>query len=265
MSLPIDRPVSFVLLAGDGPSTRVVYHAIAHLFAKRTVILEQPPSRNRLIRGRARRLGWLRTFEMLAFQLGVVPLLKREGRARNAEIMREYGMCDAPLPKQDVRRVDSVNSTTARQAIKDASPDVVLVNGTRIIGKRTLRLIAKLGAPVVNTHVGITPLYRGVHGGYWALVGQHPERFGVTVHYVDLGIDTGPIIAQATTTPSDTDTFATYPTLQLAAAIPLLREHLPAIARGARPQQPAPEGNSALWYHPTLREYLRGWWMYGVR
>ena len=40
-------------------------------------------------------------------------------------------------------------------------------------------------------HAGITPQYRGVHGGYWAVVNNDPEHCGVTIHFVDKGIDTG--------------------------------------------------------------------------
>ena len=58
--------------------------------------------------------------------------------------------------------------------------------------------LGSLGCPVVNVHAGITPRYRGVHGGYWALAERHPEWVGTTVHLVDPGIDTGAILAQAT-------------------------------------------------------------------
>ena len=61
-----------------------------------------------------------------------------------------------------------------------------MVNGTRIISSRVLDSI---GCPIINTHAGITPRYRGVHGGYWALAEGHPEEVGTTVHLVDKGIE----------------------------------------------------------------------------
>ena len=42
----------------------------------------------------------------------------------------------------------------------------MVVNGTRILSRRMLESI---DAVFLNMHVGITPKYRGVHGGYWAL------------------------------------------------------------------------------------------------
>jgi folate-dependent phosphoribosylglycinamide formyltransferase PurN len=72
--------------------------------------------------------------------------------------------------------------------LKAINPDLVIVNGTRIISKKVL---SSINSKFVNIHVGITPKYRGVHGTYWALVNNDVENSGVTVHFVDEGIDTG--------------------------------------------------------------------------
>lgn len=46
----------------------------------------------------------------------------------------------------------------------------------------------------VNTHPGYLPYNRGKHPSFWSIVEGTP--FGVTLHYVDQQIDTGPVIAQ---------------------------------------------------------------------
>jgi len=46
----------------------------------------------------------------------------------------------------------------------------------------------------INTHPSLLPYNRGKHYNFWALVEQAP--FGVTLHFVDSGVDTGPIVAQ---------------------------------------------------------------------
>ena len=46
----------------------------------------------------------------------------------------------------------------------------------------------------VNTHPGFLPYNRGKHPYFWSIVDGTP--FGVTLHFVDTGIDHGPIIAQ---------------------------------------------------------------------
>ncbi|NOR68046.1 MAG: formyl transferase [Woeseiaceae bacterium] len=45
-----------------------------------------------------------------------------------------------------------------------------------------------------NTHPSLLPYGRGKHPNFWALVEESP--FGVTLHRVDVGVDTGEIVAQ---------------------------------------------------------------------
>jgi methionyl-tRNA formyltransferase len=131
---------------------------------------------------------------------------------------------------------------------------VVVVSGTRIIARDVLENVP---ARFVNLHAGITPAYRGVHGGYWALADGRPEACGVTIHLVDAGIDTGAVLAQAPIRPSLHDNFTTYPLLQLAAGLPLLVDVVRRLQSGEAPQPiAAPPGPSRLHSHPTLWQYL---------
>lgn len=60
----------------------------------------------------------------------------------------------------------------------------------------------------INCHAGKLPFYRGRNILNWALINDEKE-FGITVHYVDSGIDTGDIILQKGYQIRDTDTYAT--------------------------------------------------------
>lgn len=60
----------------------------------------------------------------------------------------------------------------------------------------------------INCHAGKLPFYRGRNVLSWALVNDEKE-FGITVHYVDEGIDTGDIILQETYHITDEDTYGT--------------------------------------------------------
>ena len=131
--------------------------------------------------------------------------------------------------------------------------DVVVLSGTRIISSAVLR---GTRATFLNMHAGITPLYRGMHGAYWALVNGDVMNCGVTVHLVDDGIDTGGILEQARIVPTVHDTFATYPRLQLAVGLPLLKKAINDVRAGRAEAKPSPPGESRLWTHPTLLEYL---------
>ncbi|MFT7032673.1 MAG: methionyl-tRNA formyltransferase [Cyclobacteriaceae bacterium] len=61
---------------------------------------------------------------------------------------------------------------------------------------------------VINCHAGKLPFYRGRNILNWALINNEKE-FGITVHYVDSGIDTGNIILQKNYPISLSDDYST--------------------------------------------------------
>lgn len=251
-----------VLLGGDGPSTRIVYHALRREFSPLHVVLEAGVPRSQLLRRRVKTLGPLTVAGQLLFMGTVLPRLRRSGERRIEEIRRQYGLNDTPI-EGPVHRVPSVNSEEARAFLREIDPVVVVVNGTRIIGRKTLDAVS---ARFINMHAGITPLYRGVHGGYWALAEGRPELVGTTIHFVDEGIDTGTIIRQATFSVSREDSFATYPYLHTAAGLPILVDAVRAALQGTlRPQEGSLDLPSRLRSHPTLWEYAYPRLTRGVR
>jgi len=70
------------------------------------------------------------------------------------------------------------------------------------------RLINLPSLKTINCHAGKLPLYRGRNILNWALINDEVE-FGITVHYVDDGIDTGDIILQNCYPISDDDNYST--------------------------------------------------------
>jgi len=61
---------------------------------------------------------------------------------------------------------------------------------------------------IINCHAGKLPFYRGRNVLNWALINDEKE-FGITVHFVDEGIDTGDIILQNTYPITDGDDYST--------------------------------------------------------
>ena len=60
----------------------------------------------------------------------------------------------------------------------------------------------------INCHAGALPFYRGRNVLNWAIINGE-SRFGVTVHYIDHGIDTGDIILQRFGDITDEDDYGT--------------------------------------------------------
>lgn len=241
-----------VILAGPGSSTDILFHTLDQAFGIAQVIVEEPVSQRQLLRRRAEKLGWKKVVGQVLFKILVASPLTVKSQQRLAEIRTANQLREQPIPEDRLKRVASVNSPECIAELQRLQPDVIVVNGTRIIAKKVLMAVS---CPFINTHAGITPLYRGVHGGYWALANDDRAHCGVSVHLVDAGIDTGNILYQALIEPTAEDNFVTYPLLQLAAGLPLLiRAVRDALAGTLRPQ-PAPAGQSQLWSHPTLAEY----------
>jgi len=250
-----------VLLAGRGHSTSIVYNALCKEFPIAQVIIEDRVPRARFLQRRIKRLGLRKVAGQLLFRTLVVPWLEVVSANRIEQIKRAAALDDV-APITGVSYVPSVNSDEAIRLLRDLSPVVVVVNGTRIIVNEVLNCIP---ATFINMHAGITPLYRGVHGAYWALVERNRSGCGVTIHYVDKGVDTGGILAQALVEPTAEDNFVTYPYLQLAAGIPLLKQVVRNACNGRLEQKPALAGPSKMWTHPTLGEYLRYRFQLGVK
>ena len=243
-----------VLLGGDGDSTRIVYHYLAPRFDELVAVVEDRVSRLELARRRAKKMGWVTVCGQMAFVGLAMPVLKWSARDRIAHLLREFDLDVSEIP--GVTSVDSVNSPATLELIRSLDPDVVVVNGTRIIAKSVL---SGLDCVFVNTHSGITPRYRGVHGGYWALREGRADLAGTTVHLIDAGIDTGGILAQACFETSPQDSIATYAYLHLACGLPLLAACVEKLLSGDQLEPVASLDESAasvLRSHPTLWDYL---------
>ncbi len=65
----------------------------------------------------------------------------------------------------------------------------------------------KLKNPIINMHISYLPFNRGAHPNYWSFKDNSPK--GVTIHFIDNGIDTGPILVQKKQTFSENDTLQT--------------------------------------------------------
>ena len=77
--------------------------------------------------------------------------------------------------------------------VRVLSPDLIWVNSYSMILRDDLLSCSKLGG--LNIHAAILPKNRGCNPTQWALIkGEHET--GVTLHQIDGGIDTGPIIDQ---------------------------------------------------------------------
>jgi phosphoribosylglycinamide formyltransferase 1 len=88
------------------------------------------------------------------------------------------------------------------EATSAYAPDLVVSAGfMKIVGSEFL---ARFGGRCINTHPALLPSFPGTHGVRDALA-YGAKVTGCTVHFVDQGVDTGPIIAQGVVEVRDED------------------------------------------------------------
>jgi phosphoribosylglycinamide formyltransferase 1 len=112
----------------------------------------------------------------------------------------------ASVPTFTVRLADHPNRDVWDAAITDAaaahSPDLVVSAGfMKILGPQFL---SRFDGRIVNTHPTLLPAFPGAHGVADALA-YGVKVTGCTVHLVDAGTDTGPILAQQPVPVLDSD------------------------------------------------------------
>jgi folate-dependent phosphoribosylglycinamide formyltransferase PurN len=239
-----------IILATEGLTTDLLYQGISDEIDIAAVIIEKRESSAQKIKRRVKKIGVFKTMGQVLFLILIQPLIPKR-KSRIHEIISHAQIDSLPIPKNLIKSVENIHDQSVINAIQELQPDLILINGTRILKKD---LLEKISCPILNIHVGITPKYRGVHGGYWALRNQEPELFGVTLHKVDSGIDTGAIIAQRSIKISNLDNFNTYPILQYVEGILLLKKYLNQEELKNNPLTK----ETALWYHPTLWQYVFG-------
>ena len=117
---------------------------------------------------------------------------------------------NASLPSYTVRLSDHPDRTAWDSAITDATaahkPDLIVSAGfMKILGPQFL---SRFNGRILNTHPALLPAFPGAHGVADALA-YGVKVTGCTVHLVDAGMDTGPILAQEPVPVLDGDVEAT--------------------------------------------------------
>jgi peptidoglycan/xylan/chitin deacetylase (PgdA/CDA1 family) len=186
-----------------------------------------------------------------AAAVAVVPLAEVEALLRRAfperifsleELGAKYGF--------RVKRVGNLNSAQAIAALGACRATLGIVLGTRVLKKPTFS-VPELGC--INLHKGKLPEFRGMPPGFWELY-EGAETAGVTVHFVDDGLDTGDIVRSAEIlihpkeTPESLRTKLDFEGSRvLSEAVASLRD-----GRAVRRSQPSWSGRPKT--KPTLRE-----------
>lgn len=104
-------------------------------------------------------------------------------------VAKVLGKYDIPL----IQIEGNINSKESRAKLTEFQPDLLVSIGGNQIFKKPLLELATYGC--VNLHTALLPKYRGLMPSFWVLKNRE-EYTGVSVFFVDEGIDSGPILVQ---------------------------------------------------------------------
>lgn len=161
---------------------------------------------------------------------------------------QKYG--DEILKSADVDPAHIFDGSQLRQretleAIHALNPDIGLsILFDYILKPEFLTLFA---SGVVNLHPAYLPYNRGQYPNVWSIIEGTPA--GVTLHYIDPGIDTGDVIAQLQVPIEPVDTGETLYRKLEKACVDLFKEIWPKIRLGQAPRIPQSEDEGT--YHRT--------------
>jgi phosphoribosylglycinamide formyltransferase-1 len=156
----------------------------------------------------------------------VVAVGSDQPRARALERARAAG-----VPARAFEQFDREARDAAMAAwLEDAGVELVVLAGyMRLLGADFL---ARFPRRVINVHPALLPAFPGIDAVERA-VAHGVKVFGVTVHFVDEGVDSGPIIAQRALQPRGAVDAATLRAALRPLEHDLLCEAVRAIARGS--------------------------------
>lgn len=166
----------------------------------------------------------------------VVRWLKEQGEdivglIIHPEERRKYGpeiLESAAVANDRVFCAVELNRPDVREQIAALQPDIGISAFFGYILKPVFLALFPCG--VINLHPSLLPYNRGANPDVWSIVEGTPA--GVTLHYIDEGIDTGDIVAQQQETVEATDTAATLYTKLERSCLELFTETWPSIKKG---------------------------------
>jgi methionyl-tRNA formyltransferase len=107
----------------------------------------------------------------------------------NTKVKNVLAKYNIPLIEID----GNINKEENRNKIKSFSPDLLISIAGNQIFKLPLINLAQKGC--LNLHTALLPKYRGLMPSFWVMKNNEKET-GVSVFFVDEGIDSGPILVQ---------------------------------------------------------------------
>jgi len=154
---------------------------------------------------------------------------------------------------QIVKLNHNINHHESIDIIKAYKPDLLISIAGNQIFKKELLEIAPKGC--LNLHTALLPKYRGLMPSFWVLKNSEKET-GVSVFFVDEGIDSGPILVQKRIPITAEMTQASLIKLSKRIGMDAVLESINLIEKGDYITMPNPEEEHTYYSFPTRQDVI---------
>jgi methionyl-tRNA formyltransferase len=148
---------------------------------------------------------------------------------------RRYGReLASALARATIVEARALADAATVRALADLRPDIGVSAMFGYILKPDVLDVAPRGC--VNIHLALLPFNRGAYPNVWSIVERTPA--GVSIHYMDAGVDTGDVVAQREVPVTAVDTGQTLYERLEREALELFTETWPSIRDARAPRVP---------------------------
>jgi hypothetical protein len=194
-----EKPKRLLVLAE--PERLFLPNAVAHLAQRHPLlaVVEVPGPKPKVVLERAWAAFGGRGVAALAVAEGLASLVDKLSADRYYSLRKVADRLAVPY-----HRVPDLHGPECRELITAYAPDVVFAQVSKLVRPELLEL-----ATFWNKHCSLLPQYGGVLPVFWGLLAGE-KRLGVTVHEMDAGFDTGPVLQQRAVSDFERSFFGAY-------------------------------------------------------
>ena len=173
--------MKIVLWIGNGANQKALANKIHQEFPIAGIIVENRKQSRKLTLSKLVEKGVEKVF------LGAIP--KAWWAMQN-----KYNDRYPNYPDTRILEVENINSDEAFAFTNEINPDLIIVSGTRLVKEKMLSI--KPGIGILNLHTGLSPYIKGgPNCTNWCIATKQFHLIGNTVMWIDIGIDSGNILA----------------------------------------------------------------------
>lgn len=177
-------------------ASAIIYKLIAQS-DKPTCIISAKKSKIVSLKNQIRKKGYRSTIKKILQHYKIVQDIDKDSEFYLREYALSNNIADWDVSLSAISRkegieyisVANINSKEAVDSVKDKDIDI-LVNAGGGIFKSAVISAPRIG--ILNAHMGFLPTFRGMNVLEWSLFYGH--KIGVTLHFIERGIDTGDIL-----------------------------------------------------------------------